>query len=64
MTNTIRNYKGTISELNCFKNWLIKNKHKPNEYIVFSLNDENKIVPYGLTEKGINMWGRYSEVGN
>ena len=64
MTNTIQNYKGSISELICFKNWLIKNKHKPNEYIVFSLNDENKIVPYGLTEKGINMWDKYSEVGS
>lgn len=62
MTNTIQNYNRTITELNCFKNWLIKNKHKPNEYIVFSLDSENKIVPYGLTKKGIKMWSKYSEV--
>lgn len=62
MTNTIQNYNGTISELNCFKNWLIKHNHKPNEYILFSLNDNNMITPYGLTEKGIKMYERYGNV--
>lgn len=56
------NFVVNEDSLNCFKNWLIKNHHKPNEYILFSLNDNNVITPYGLTEKGIKMYERYGNV--
>lgn len=58
----MNNFSVTSDSLICFKDWLIKHNHKPNEYIIFSLDSENKIVPYGLTAKGIKMWSKYSEV--
>ena len=58
----MNNFSVTSDSLICFKDWLIKHNHKPNEYIIFSLDSENKIVPYGLTAKGIKMWIKYSEV--
>ena len=60
--NHMNNFSVTSDNLICFKNWLIKHNHKPNEYILFSLNDNNMITPYGLTEKGIKMYERYGNV--
>ena len=38
------NFVVNEDSLNCFKNWLIKNHHKLNDYILFSLSDKKKIT--------------------
>ena len=59
--NHMSNFSVTSDSLICFKNWLIKHNHKPNEYITFTVG-ENGIVPYGLTQKGFKMYQLYSGV--
>ena len=59
--NHMSNFSVTSDSLICFKNWLIKHNHKPNEYISFTEN-EGKIVSYGLTQKGFKMYQLYSGV--